>query len=421
MGRALSRTGWSTVIGMAVVACSAEPAGRQASVTPAPTQTAPVPTVTNQPTASAQPPPAPSSDPLRAVDGSFTATPPPKLTLFARSSIGASLSPDGKSAIMAASGRGATLRTGKTTQRIKVGYVTASKFNADGTRFALATEAGNVKVFQTSDGKLLRTVRGSRPIAFVDAKTIAFKRRCEGFVAAVNTQAPPKRLGKACGRLIHTSADYKSWLVAEHGRFRYGVLYTYRKATWTSLPDGRETVLIQATDKSPFLEPVMAKNGARLCFLDGNFSLHCLETKAPANAQRVWPLPGKPLLVGRDDPRVLRGPKLDESGSQLLFRVGTGEHSPHDVYVADFQANKVRRVTHSSREWWSFLPGGKRIVGHGGTDKLVVYDLVRNVRTDIGKPGEEWEGLSVFPGDDTRFVIGKERGGTRDLYLVELS
>jgi hypothetical protein len=227
-------------------------------------------------------------------------------------------------------------------------------------------------------------------------------------VLDVAANAKPRRVGKACGTLLHTSSDFATWIVAVPGRFRMGVLQTYETAKRVELASRRESILIQGGGDSVFLEPRVSPSGDRLCFLQADFGLYCSSLAGKANAQRVWPS------------EVLRNPSFDETGQRLLFGVGRSEHSARDVFVADFTTGSVRKLVRATHEWWTFLPGGERIVGHGGDEKLTVYDIAKNLRIELGRAREEWEGITLVPGNSRRFLIGRERGGGRDLWQVEL-
>ncbi len=49
-----------------------------------------------------------------------------------------------------------------------------------------------------------------------------------------------------------------------------------------------------------------------------------------------------------------------------------------------------------------------------------MYDVAADRAFVVGKAGEEWEGLGLVSGSAARFIAGKERGGTRDLFWVDL-
>ena len=101
--------------------------------------------------------------------------------------------------------------------------------------------------------------------------------------------------------------------------------------------------------------------------------------------------------------------------------MGDNDHALRTVFVADFKRGKIIELLQGKREWWDFLPGGRRVVGQGGGSSAVVFDLDQGWKLEIGGgPATEWEGLATIPGDPNRIILGRERGATRDLYLVEL-
>jgi hypothetical protein len=51
--------------------------------------------------------------------------------------------------------------------------------------------------------------------------------------------------------------------------------------------------------------------------------------------------------------------------------------------------------------------------------EVVVYDLDQKWKITLWDNGET-DGLSTYPGSDKQFLIGRERGNTRDLYRIEL-
>jgi hypothetical protein len=371
----------------------------------------PAPLAPSSPPAIAvEPPPPPPPAPLTMVEtGEFRAHPSgAKMTLFERGALGASFAPDRSRVLVVPGGRGARLKIlpSGPVVKLEAGHVQRASFSPDSKFVALEIEDGNFRVF-SADGKLVAEHRG-RDARFVAPGRLGFRTGCEGFALDVASGGKPRRVGKACGTLLHSSADFASWIIAEPGRFRMGVLQTYERAKRIEFSANRESILIQGGGDAVFLEPVVSPSGDRLCFLQSDFGLYCSTLSGKADAQRVWPS------------SVLRGPSFDDGGRRLVFGVGRNEHSPRDVHVADFQTQSVKKVVHATHEWWTFLPGGERLVGHGGDEKLTVYDLSKSLKIELGHAREEWEGLSPVPGDASRFVIGRERGGSRDLWLVEL-
>lgn len=406
----------ASIAALVLLGCGArrdpEPGAASRPLPPAPPPSPSALVASAPPSAGPPPEPAPPPPlPLTLVEGGELRTHPSgaRMTLFERSALGARFSPDLAHVLIVPGGRGARLRRlrDKRTLTLDAGYVTRGEFSADSRFLLLESEDGKLRVYETAGGQLSAEQRGQQA-RFLTPERVGFRIRCDAFTLELGAGKRPRRVGKQCGSLLHTNEGYDTWIVAEPSRFRLGVLQAYETAKRVHLPSGRSSVIVQGGGDAVFLEPRVSPTGDRLCFLQADFGLYCSDLGANAAPQRVWPS------------NVLRDPSFDASGRRLLFGVGRNEHSPRDVYVADFASGHVRKLVHATHEWWTFLPGGERIVGHGGDEKLTVYDLAKNLKIELGNAREEWEGLSLVPGDATRFLIGRERGGGRDLWQVQL-
>lgn len=404
----MRRAGMFAALALAVACARPAPPTPSAAPPSATASAAPAATVA----ASAPPAADAAPQPLVMVDEPLSLGQPEraKTSLFVRGYIGAGLSPDGRFAVLVPSGRGATLRklgSGK-EHALKAGLVERSAFSTDSAFVALDDEGGSIHVFETATGRFVQSNRGDHP-KFIDGKWLGLRRGCEGFVVDVTRAATPQRLGKACGKVIHTSADFRTWVVAEPANFRLGVLQAYERVHEVNLSGGAKRTVVQGSATAAIFEPTVSPDGRWLCFLQADFSLSCSTLRGPVSAETLH------------DGNVLRNPVFDDAGKQLLFGVGKSEHAPRDVFVADLDGRRVRRLLSAEHEWWDFLPGGQRIVGHGGKTQLTIYDIPSGRRIVLGARGEEWEGVFLLPGRADRFLAGRERGGTRDLFWVDLA
>jgi hypothetical protein len=202
---------------------------------------------------------------------------------------------------------------------------------------------------------------------------------------------------------VHASADYARWVIAEPGTLRRGVLSTYRSLRRVDLGGGAAEVLFTGSDDEAVMAPRVAPDGARVCWLDPAFALQCRHpdgTIEQIAAEAITPI------------------EFDAQGRRLLF--ATGDRDRGRIAVVDFEARRIVDLPRAGRQWFAFLPGGERIAGHGGASSALLYDLVGGWSADIGDAGAEWEGLWTFPGDPARLVLGRERGGSRDLYVATI-
>jgi hypothetical protein len=183
-------------------------------------------------------------------------------------------------------------------------------------------------------------------------------------------------------------------------------LRTYKSLTSIRFREGKEVELLKGDDEAYFMLPKASPSGDRQCFADTYFQLVCHD---PKGFDQVWP-------ANADGPI-----KFDSEGLRLMFTARRMKRGTSKNVVANFETRTLTLLPTAGKEWWEFLPGGRRIAGHGGEAGAVLYDLKSNTRHQIGDKKSEWEGMWVFPNRDDRVIIGRERRGTRDLYLVELS
>lgn len=322
---------------------------------------------------------------------------------LAAGALGAEAAPDGRTVFLVR-GRGGTLLSGSRQVRIRAGHVVASAFSPDSTFLALAQERDRMTVVSVPDGKVVAQLRDAKDPRWVAADVLSFRRGCAPMTLRIGETA--RKAGTApCGRLVRADPDYRVWHVAEPGRLRDGSIPTYTRLARVDLSTGAEEVLVEVEAERSFSAPRVAPSGDRWCYVDADDALRC---KLDDEVLQLWPA------------GVQRPVEFSDSGRSLLFAVA-GEGANSDLYVVDFDASVIYRLPRRGRQRWSFLPGGYRVVGHGGHDRILVYDLAGQWSAEIGFGRTEWEGLWTVPGDPRRFIVGHEHGASRDLYTVELS
>jgi hypothetical protein len=331
------------------------------------------------------------------------------LSLLARGGLGAELSPDGET-ILVIRGRGGLLMSaagGGKKRRLPRRRFVHSRFAPDGAHVALMDDRKRVTVVDTATGKKVAEIERAERPRWIDAATIAFKRGCTSFRYAL-AGGQPQPIGSApkpCGKVVRSSADGTRWWIARRGRYRRGVLQTYKGLTVHSLADRRRTVVLSGTDDAHFMMPEVSADGGRVCYVDALFDLFC---KTGQNTpERIWHNARRPI-------------RLHDSGRWLLFAVGKHTSPDSKIGVVDFETRTITLVPRAGRQWWRFLAGGQRIAGDGGSSSAMVYDLDAGWKSSVGDARSEWEGLYPAPDRSDRFVVGRERGGTRDLYLVTI-
>jgi len=333
-------------------------------------------------------------------------------SLLAVGAVGASVAADGTTLFIVHSGRGARLvsERHRVGVPIKVGYVTSSAWSPGYQHLAVATERGAITVVSVPDGKVVATATGGVDPHFISPTLLTYRSGCHAWRLDLTTGKSFAHGKKACGRVLHVDKAGEHWLVATRGRYRFGVYLTYREIRQVALKTGRERVVLKGTDENPFVVPVAAPDGKRICFLrrDPAFGVYCAQVPS-GRITEVFPRDG------------LRPLTFDDSGQRLLFTVGDNDHALRTVYVMDFKRGKRIELLEAKREWWRFLPGGNRIVGHGGGNSALVFDLQGRWKLEIGGgPATEWEGMTTIPGNPNEVILGRERGATRDLYRIRL-
>lgn len=340
--------------------------------------------------------------PLRVLEPTLTPAPGRvRVRKLVHGGLGASFSPDGAT-LLAIRGRGGVILDDRAKPRaLPRRHFVASRFSPDGVHLALLDERGRLIVMAVASGKTVADVAQAGKPLWVGADRLRYLRGCG--VHELTVGGRPRVVGslpRPCGKNVHTSANGERWWLAEPGRYRRGVIQTYRKLAVHDLATGRTEVVLEGTDDGHVMEPRVSANGETVCWLDAAFDLHCRRGDV---TERVWRNVRRPVVV-------------HESGQRVLFAVGKHTSADSRVGVADLERRTLTFVPRAGRQWWEFL-GADRIAGHGGSSSALVHDLGAGWTCDVGDAGSEWEGLFPTPGDHGRFIVGRERGGSRDLYL----
>lgn len=321
---------------------------------------------------------------------------------LAGSALGAEAAPDGRTVFLIR-GRGGTLLSGSGQVRVAAGHVIAAAFSPDSRYLALSQERERMSIVSVPDGKVVARLRDAEEPRWVAGEVLSFRRGCAPMTLRLGETA--RAAGTApCGRVVHADPDYRVWYVAEPGRLRDGSIPTYTRLARVDLASGDAEALVEVEAGRSFSAPRVSPAGDRWCYVDADDALWCSLGGAPV---QLWP--------GGVERPVL----FSDSGRQLLFAVA-GDGANAALYVVDFDDAVIYRLPRRDRQRWHFLPGGYRLVGHGGHDRILVYDLDERWWAEIGFGRDEWEGLWTVPGDPRRFLVGHERRANRDLYAVEL-
>jgi len=284
-------------------------------------------------------------------------------------------------------------------------HFVSSHFSPDARHVVLTDERRTLRVFSVPRAHLVMTIHNAVRPRWLDANAVGFQRGCRvmrvrlgGTARAMGAIKPP------CKNVLHTSEDLRRWFVADPTPRHHGVLDEYARVRMIDVTSGSDIVLVDSNASGGILLPRVSPDGRRVCFARTNFHLYC--TRA-GKTELVWD-------------RVYRPLRFDDSGDKLLFANRPKSSARSRIVVVDFASRSATITPRAAREWWQFMPGGTRIVGHGGPSSAIVYDLQNNWQADVGAPDSEWEGVWMVPGDARRFAIGRERRGSRDVYLVNL-
>jgi hypothetical protein len=311
-------------------------------------------------------------------------------------------------AILVLRGRGGTLMLpdgggGKLPAR----HFVRSRFAPDDRHLAVVDEKKRLSIVATPGLRHVSQVFNADRPRWIAADRLVVRRGCTAIeIDLYGRERPRGRVPGGCDDVVGSNQDEATWLVAERGRYSRGSLRTYRRIDRVELATGSAESVFLGTDDTHVISPAASPDLRRVCWLDAQFALYCrLDGAEP---ERIWTNAELPLAFSDD-------------GRKLLFAEGKHTEANSRVGIVDFEARTIGFVPRAGRQWWLFLPGGRRIAGHGGRSSAAVYDLADRWRADVGDTRSEWEGLWPTPAGDQRFAVGRERGGSRDLYIVTIS
>lgn len=367
---------------------------------------APAPAPAPPATAPAAPAPAPARTGFRVLHPTLRDRPDAvHLELIARGGSSARFAPDGETMLIL-HGRGGKLVTGAHSRSLPHRPIVTASFSPDGRYLALLEEGHRLRVVATDAAANVSLVGGAARPRWTNAGELTYLRGCD--VMRLRPGMPPRVLFHApqpCGDFAGASRDGRHMWLALRGHGRRNAMQTYRSLKAIDLTRGRAYEILSATADAPFMAPVAAGSGDRVCWIDASFALYC---RSGARTERVAANASGPL-------------QLDPTGRWLLYTIGDRHRPDAQIGVVDFRRREIRILPARGREWWTMIDGGRRIGGHGGHSSAIFYDLANGWRTDLGDPGSEWEGMWADPAQPTRFALGRERRGTRDLYLATVS
>lgn len=299
------------------------------------------------------------------------------------------------------------LRAGGQSRPIPVRASTRVRISDDEKHLLVADENWNLRIFSLPSGALEREIPKVR-VYDVAGNTLVYRTsQCELYSVSLSALARPKSLGKDCGTVLGLDPEAGRALLGESSELQAMHSRGYANVDLLQLDGGRRDEIVKAANAMSFLSNVsVARDLSRLCYVMDQ-QVNCTATVQPE------------LVVLRSDPAYSE-PLFDPSGTKVAYLTRTKLGAPEHLVVGSAVSGETRDLMVTEHEWWEFLPGSMRLVGHGGLRRFAVVDLRQGWKMELGRPGEEYEGLAMVPGDPTRFFIGRERGNTRDVYLVEL-
>ena len=328
-----------------------------------------------------------------------------RLSEYARSANSALTSPD-RSTVAVVRREDVELRA-RTTVRLAARATTRSAFTTDSRFLLLNDEERVLRVFAVAGGRLVREIP---KVDFAEwhasGSTLLYRRRgtCEVYEHDLDDGSERLLPARVCERVIGVHARPSSLLAGEPAQAIGHFQAFFRVDPRTD----RRTRLVGLDAATRWLfRPVASRALDRLCFLANRATLRCVDAATTRQVELA------PLVTGHSQ-------RLDETGRRALFLISDRPGAPEHLFIADATTGESRRLLESNHEWWTFLPGNQRVVGHGGEQGFVVADLVEGWFMELGERGKEYEDVGIVPGDPSRFFIGRERDATRDIYLVEL-
>ncbi len=330
-----------------------------------------------------------------------------KITLFAADADGVTMAPDRRT-VAVVRRKAIELRVGDGPPvSLGVHAATRVEISASSRYLVASDEQHLLHVFAIPSGTRLLDVPKVRSWA-LEGETLLTRSDCDLSVVELAHPARTRPVGRWCDPIVRSRPREGTALVGEPSKLSPMLFRGYRTLEMLDLASGRKRPLVTVADDDSFvLEPVVSPTLSRLCFRAEDWSFHCIDTAS-----------GRAIAFPQAN--VQRAATLDDAGRRVVFATRAKLGAPLEVWVGDATTGRAVRMFTTEHEWWDFLPGGRRLVFHGGDARFAVADLEGGWEAELGDAHQEYEGLWVVPGDPTRFFIGRERDASRDIYLVEL-
>lgn len=329
-----------------------------------------------------------------------------EVTPFLREAWGAALAPGSDRTVVFGFGRGWVAGDDGKRRPAARQNLYAAAFSPDGALAALVG-ADDFLVVDAGTGRRVRAFAidprsaGSpetRAVRFLSAGELAFFDGCRLRRARVDGGEVRAVGPELCGR-PHASDDGRRWLV------------------WDQSENGAVTVHVVDADTgaadtvlgglgSPGLSAFAAAPDAGAFCFSRHRDRSALTCRVLGGAETV-------VWEGVTDGRAaFLGPR------RLVFGAGP-LRSERPLVVVDLEAGTRQVVgTLGAGEEWVDALSPERVLASGG-DRVLLFDLAAGTLLHIALGAGEWEGLVSRPGAE-RFLIGRERRATRDLYWVAI-
>lgn len=299
------------------------------------------------------------------------------------------------------------LRVGTESRQIPVRASTRVRISDDEAHLLVKDEAFVLHVFSLPDATRQREIPDVGEYDVAGDTLVYQTHKCELFSVSLRAPTRSQRLGKECGTVLGLAPDKGLVLLGESSELQAMHSRGFATLALLNFASGVRDEIVNAADERSFLSTVaVSRDVSRLCYLV-DLGVNCTETDQPE------------LVVIQGDP-VMRGPFFDSTGKLVTYVTREKLGAPERLFLASTVTGAARELQVEDHEWWEFLPGDERLVGHGGERRFSVVDLRHGWRMELGEPTQEYEGLALVPGDPTRFFIGRERDAVRDMVLVEL-
>jgi len=233
-----------------------------------------------------------------------------------------------------------------------------------------------------------------------DDGTILFFDGCQLRKGKVGKKASSALSPKHCGDRPLASKDGSRWLARQDEDDGHVAIFAL------DVESGERRPVLGGVGDAPGLGFVaLSPGGRQLCYSrhkDGS-ELTCRNLQS-----------SKDLLLwkGPTDRRAAFA-----ADGTLGFGAGA-KRTQRDFYQADLKERTLRKLgTLGPREEWINAVGAHGFIASGGA-RLREFDLDAGEQLDITLGKGEWEGFAAIPGAPHEFIVGKERGATRDLFRV---